>query len=98
MEVPRMLQLNSGMNDGAGAGIGRFNLTPSQSGIPLISYLTTHGNIAYVAGVTADPRDRDLGDVKDQTRKVLARIDALLAAAGTTKSKLLTAQVWLTDM
>lgn len=78
------------------SAIGRFELTPSIPGIPLISNVTTHGNIAYLAGVTANPRD--LGDIKDQTRKVLARIDALLAKAGTTKSKILTAQVWLTDM
>lgn len=33
-----------------------------------------------------------------QTRDVLARVDRLLAAAGTDKSKLLTAQVWLANM
>jgi enamine deaminase RidA (YjgF/YER057c/UK114 family) len=83
-------------NGAADNGIGRFELTPSIAGIPRISYASTHGNIAYLAGVTADPRD--LGDVKDQTRKILARIDSLLAAVGTNKSKVLTAQVWLTDM
>ncbi len=82
--------------DARGAGIGRFEFTPSYPGIPRISYVTTHGNIAYVAGVTAPPGE--LGDVKDQTRRILARIDTLLATAGTHKSKVLTAQVWLTDM
>jgi len=38
------------------------------------------------------------GDVEDQTRKILTRIDALLASVGSSKAKLLTAQVWLTDM
>jgi len=39
-----------------------------------------------------------LGDVKDQTRQILDRIDRLLSRAGSDKSKLLSAQVWLTDM
>jgi enamine deaminase RidA (YjgF/YER057c/UK114 family) len=36
--------------------------------------------------------------MKTQTRQVLERIDRLLKAAGTNKSKRLTAQVWLSDM
>jgi enamine deaminase RidA (YjgF/YER057c/UK114 family) len=78
------------------ATIERYALTPLYPGIPLISYAVAHGGIVHVAGVTADPNNP--GDVKDQTRQVLARIDALLAKAGTDKSKLLSAQVWLTDM
>lgn len=76
--------------------IERFELTPAIPGIPLISYATTLGNIVYLAGVTADPGEP--ADVKVQTRQVLARIDALLSTAGTHKSRMLTAQVWLTDM
>lgn len=78
------------------AGIERYALTPSYPGIPLISYAVVHGGIVHLAGVTADPGNP--GDVKDQTRQILARIDSLLAKAGTEKSKLLSAQVWLTDM
>jgi enamine deaminase RidA (YjgF/YER057c/UK114 family) len=63
---------------------------------PIISRVTAHGGIVYVNGVTADPRH--LGDVKQQTTEVLARIDELLAKAGTSKARLLAAQVWLTDM
>jgi len=33
-----------------------------------------------------------------QTREILATIDALLAEAGTHKSRLLSATIWLTDM
>ena len=39
-----------------------------------------------------------VGDIKVQTRQVLERIDQLLQMAGTDKSKLLVAQVWLADM
>jgi enamine deaminase RidA (YjgF/YER057c/UK114 family) len=49
-----------------------------------------------VSGVTAHPLCH--GNVKRQTAEVLARIDALLAKAGTSKANLLAAQVWLTDM
>ena len=62
---------------------------------PIINQVTAHGGIVYVSGVTAHPGR--LGDVKQQTAEVLARIDALLAKAGTSKANLLAAQVWLTD-
>jgi len=63
---------------------------------PIISYATVRGDLVYLAGITADPAHP--GDVKDQTTQVLERTDRLLKLAGTDKSKLLTAQVWLTDM
>ena len=63
---------------------------------PIISYATVCENLVYIAGITADPAHP--GDVKDQTTQVLARIDRLLKLAGSDKSKLLSAQVWLTDM
>jgi len=37
-------------------------------------------------------------DIKAQTGQVLRRVDALLNLAGTDKSKLLSAQVWIADM
>ena len=37
-------------------------------------------------------------DVQGQTRAVLEAIDGLLEAAGTDKTRLLTAQIWLTSM
>lgn len=77
--------------------IERIGKPEPAKGVPIISFATVHGGIVYVCGITADPR-KQLGDVKQQTRAVLGQIDAVLAAAGTTKSKLLTAQVWLTDM
>lgn len=45
-----------------------------------------------VAGDDPDP------DVGAQTRAVLARVDAVLAQAGTDKSRLLSAEVYLADM
>ena len=74
--------------------IGKSNLA---AGIPVISYGAIHRDVVYLCGITANP-NQPLGDVKQQTRAVLEQVDALLRAAGTDKSRLLTAQVWLTDM
>ena len=60
-----------------------------------MSQATIHGGIAYLAGQVAD--DTSL-DVTGQSKQVLAKIDALLAEAGTDKSSILTATVWLPDM
>jgi enamine deaminase RidA (YjgF/YER057c/UK114 family) len=61
---------------------------------PIISTSVIRGDTVYLSGVIAGP----IGDVRAQTAQVLQRIDRLLAAAGTDKSRLLTAQVWLADM
>ncbi len=54
-----------------------------------------HGDTVYLAGhVGSDPDD----GVYEQTREILARIDAHLAAAGTDKSRLLMVNVWLPDI
>ena len=88
---------SSGPDKGAAtAGIDRYEPSPSMPGIPLISNIVVHRDIAYLSGVTADLAKP--GDIKEQTRQVVARIDALLAKVGSSKSKLLTAQVFLTDM
>ena len=48
-----------------------------------------------MAGITADDTS---GDVTAQTKDVLRKIDAALAAAGTNKSKVLSAQCFITDI
>jgi enamine deaminase RidA (YjgF/YER057c/UK114 family) len=73
-----------------------FGVSQPTGDIPIISFATVHNDIVYLCGVTADPDH--LGDVKDQTRQVLDRIDRLLIWAGSDKSKLLSVQVWLADM
>lgn len=61
---------------------------------PRMSQVVIHNGIAYLAGQVGKPG----APVKEQTEAVLAEIDRLLAAAGTDKSRLLTAQVWLADI
>jgi enamine deaminase RidA (YjgF/YER057c/UK114 family) len=60
-----------------------------------MSQVVIHGDTVYLAGQVADDSN---ADVADQTRQILAKIDALLAEAGTDKSKLLVANVWLSDI
>lgn len=59
-----------------------------------ISEMAVHNGVAYLAGqVPADAT----ADITGQTAQVLAAIDALLARAGTDKTKILRAQIFLTD-
>ncbi|MGR3463208.1 RidA family protein [Limimaricola sp.] len=59
-----------------------------------MSQVVIHNGIAYLAGQIEGPA----GDAGAQTRETLAEIDRLLALAGTDKTRLLTAQIWLADM
>ena len=70
-------------------------MSDENCGQPIISQAVVHGNIAYFAGITPNPI---VGDIKAQTAQVLRRVDELLNLAGTDKSKLLSAQVWIADM
>ena len=60
-----------------------------------LSEMAIHNGVAYLAGQI--PEDGSL-DIRGQTRQVLAAIDALLARAGSDKSKILMAQIFLADL
>ena len=60
-----------------------------------LSRVVTHNGIAYLAGLTADNRSAPM---KAQTEEILKKIDALLKLAGSDKSRLLSAMVYITDM
>lgn len=62
---------------------------------PRMSEMAIHNGVVYLAGQVADDAGQD---VRGQTRQVLASIDALLARAGSDKSKLLRAEIYLKDM
>ena len=61
-----------------------------------MSQIVMHGNTVYLAGVVAHANKGK--SVTEQTREILATIDGYLAQAGTNKSKLLTATIYLADM
>jgi enamine deaminase RidA (YjgF/YER057c/UK114 family) len=72
-----------------------MSITRLQPG-PRMSQAVIHGGVAYLAGqVAGNAKGKS---VTEQTKDVLAAIDSLLKAAGTDKSKLISAQIWLTDM
>ena len=55
-----------------------------------------HGGKVYLAGVVAD---KMVGKpVYEQTKEVLEQIDDLLKQAGTDKTRILKANIWLTDI
>jgi enamine deaminase RidA (YjgF/YER057c/UK114 family) len=63
---------------------------------PRMSKIVVHGDTVYLAGLTAE---KTVGQsVGEQTREILGMIDALLAKAGSDKSKLLQATIWLQDI
>lgn len=53
------------------------------------------GDFVFLAGITAEDRSQD---VIGQTEQILRKIDHYLAEAGTNKSRLLSAQIWLRDI
>src|ERR1700748_2055787 len=63
---------------------------------PRMSQVVVHGNTVYLAGVVASKAAGE--SVTKQTQEILAIIDGHLAKAGTDKSKLLSANIYITDM
>src|SRR3974390_357774 len=61
-----------------------------------MSKAVVHGDTVYLAATGDDaPKGKS---VAEQSKDILRQIDALLAEAGTNKSKLLSANIWITDM
>ncbi|MCR6686982.1 RidA family protein [Pseudoxanthomonas sp.] len=62
---------------------------------PRMSELAVHNGVAYLAGQVPEDASQD---ITGQTRQVLEAIDALLAQAGTDKTRILRAQIFLADV
>ena len=62
---------------------------------PRMSRCVIRGDTVYLCGLTAADAS---ADIKGQTRQILERIDAYLGQAGSSRSKLLTANLWIKDM
>lgn len=60
-----------------------------------MSQAVVHGGTVYLAGQVADDTSVGIGG---QTAQVLAKIDERLGEAGSDKSKLLSATIWVSDM
>ena len=59
-----------------------------------MSQAVVHNGVVYLAGQVGEPHE----DIVQQTRTTLAEIEALLAEAGSDKSRILMATIWLADM
>jgi enamine deaminase RidA (YjgF/YER057c/UK114 family) len=63
---------------------------------PRMSKCVVHGDTVYLAGLVADnPKGKS---VTEQTQDIVRQIDGYLAKVGSDKSKLLSANLWITDM
>ena len=63
---------------------------------PRMSKAVVHGDTVYLSGIVADaPKGKSMAE---QTKNILSQIDGFLARAGSDKSKLLSANIWITDM
>ena len=62
---------------------------------PRMSEATRYGGLVYCAGQVPETLGADIGT---QTREVLAAIDALLADAGSDRTRILSAQIYLADI
>jgi enamine deaminase RidA (YjgF/YER057c/UK114 family) len=63
---------------------------------PRMSQAVVHGETVYLAGQVANTRKGQ--SVTEQTREILSQIDALLAEAGSDKTKILSATIYLADI
>ena len=61
----------------------------------ILSQAVQYGDTVYLAGVVAKNLNQD---VKGQTQEILKEIDRLLAKCGSSKSKVLSATIWVTDI
>lgn len=59
-----------------------------------MSNIVIHNGIVHLAGVVGEPG----GDAAQQTRDCLAEVDRLLGLAGSDKTRILRAQIWLADI
>tara|TARA_R110002110_G_scaffold49549_2_gene147072 strand:- start:2004 stop:2354 length:351 start_codon:yes stop_codon:yes gene_type:complete len=61
-----------------------------------MSQIVIHGDTIYLAGQVA--KNAPGATVKEQTEDILANVEKLLADAGTDKTKLLSANIWLSNI
>jgi enamine deaminase RidA (YjgF/YER057c/UK114 family) len=61
----------------------------------ILSNAVENAGTVYLAGIVAKDLNKD---VKGQTKEIVDEIDRLLAKCGSSKSKVLSATIWVTDI
>ena len=79
----------TGTSSSSSSSIQRFDIGAR------ISEMAVYNGVAYLAGQVPEDATQD---ITGQTAQVLAAIDALLARAGTDKTKILRAQIFIKDV
>lgn len=74
---------------------GKFMTVKRMEIGPIMSRVVEYGGVVHLCGLTADDQSQS---IEGQTRQVLAKIDHYLMESATSKSRLLTATVYLSDM
>ena len=75
--------------------VGDNRVVRLQTEDPRMSKIVIHNGVVYTSGQTAG----DAGDdIRSQTQATLDKVDALLKEAGTSKSRALSATIWLKDI
>ena len=62
---------------------------------PRLSQVVVHGDTVYTAGIVADDPNADVGG---QTGQILDKIDRYLKEAGSDKTRIIMATIWLSYM
>lgn len=62
---------------------------------PIMHRFVEHNGVLYFGGLVADDHGTPM---REQTAQICTKLDALLAEAGSDKSKLLSAMLYITDM
>lgn len=63
-----------------------------------MSKIVCHGGLVYLCGQTANGSAAASADITAQTHEILSRVDALLAEAGSGRSRILSATIYLRDI
>jgi enamine deaminase RidA (YjgF/YER057c/UK114 family) len=62
---------------------------------PIMHRVVEHSGLVFVGGTTCDDESLDMAG---QTKEILAKLDTYLEQAGSNKTKLLSATIFITDM
>jgi len=68
------------------------------TGDPRASAITIHQGIVRLSGQVGVIENLGSSDMEQQTKETLEKIEKLLAASGTDKSRILEARIWLKDI
>ncbi|MDX3929827.1 MAG: RidA family protein [Shinella sp.] len=70
-------------------------MTNRQIRTPIMHRVVEHNGMVFVGGTTCDDESLDMAG---QTREILAKVDGYLAEAGSDRTKLLSATIFVTDL